>query len=747
MTARGKGPDQDTVDQIVFRWQGNQGRRSAGLTAAAASCPRADAEEIGQEIAPFLRVDGAPFPSVVRTRLRGDRAALVQRWPTADLGGRPSTTAHVLVGAAAILTPRTCLGLCDWAWSGQEFAESAHGPQPPVRKSELEETAGPAWGAALDRLPDVREALTAATAALLRRPASRLSLRSDALPGWPERNRASVVIAGLARILNPWLNQAWTFATYDMTDRHDLLVTWVSDWSADGGHQQARYRVDPRRPEADRAHELAVRLVDLCLAGVADGRGGFGLADLMGRQESAGGRRPEERLRRIAHALDEAGARRAPIGPEQYGPRGTAEPHVSGGSREPGEPREVDEIHEIHERHERHEPFGTHEPVEPYASVEPRAPHEPADTADTAETGAFGEPVEEPEAEPESVYETADEELRLPAVPPPGPAALGLVRAALLDPAPDGPGIGELRDSVSRLTDREALGLLQEEDLPFRATNELLLHLARVRGGRSAGEAADLCAEVLRQRLYLFRVGPDNADDSHLSQRAAWLFSWAVSPHARDARHAEALDHWLTGLLTSGDDLEVDLLRRLVPPPGEESREGIPPDLPPALWQRLYHRPPPPPPAVPAQPTSPAPSAVPPAPPAVSAPPAPPTLPAPPTVQAPPHSQARSRPSDAQAPPAAPVRPEPPPAPVERAVAEVPAEAPGLPAPVRQEDPPPPQPPPAPAPVGPSPGPAYGPPQHRKPARDDDSGRIAVAFCVLLLVLTVVGVILVIRLI
>ncbi|MFF2613270.1 hypothetical protein [Kitasatospora sp. NPDC058046] len=627
MSAQGPGSDRDAVDQIVFRWQGNQGRRSAGLTAAAWSCPEEDAEELGQELAPFLRVDGAPCPSVVRTRLRDDRAALVQRWPTADPGGRPNTAAHVLVGPTGLLGPRTCLALRDWTWSGQEFAEQAHGGQPRLAMADLEATVVPAWADTLALLPDVRDTLTAATAALLRHPQCRLSLRSDALPGWPEQNRSGVVVAGLLQIFGLWLGRPWTFATHDMTDRHDLLATWVSDWSTDGGRQRARYRVDPRRPEDDRAHELAARLVGRCLAAVERGPGGAGLPELKDGLRDGASLPAEERLRRLARVLD---TNRRPE------------------SRDPGEG-----------------------PGDDGGSVytEPRPP------------SAAPSP---------------------PEPPAPSPAS-GRLHAVLRNPRPDPAEAEELDGWIRRLTGREALLLLREEDLSYRATTELLCHLHRGRGHRNAEAAAALCTEVLRQRLYLFRAGPDQgggsrADDGELSRRSVWVFAWAVSPYVREERHAAALDRWLTGLLVSSSALETELLRGLVPPPGGPSPEGLPPDLPPVLWQRLLHGLPP---------VAPVRAHTPPAPP----PPSPPPRPAPP----------------------------------EEAAVEGPAEAPALPVPTRPEDPPPPQPPPAPAPAGPSLLPARGRRYPGKPDQGDDRDLIAIVLFFLLAALVAIGTIWIVR--
>ncbi|WP_405358881.1 hypothetical protein OG535_06030 [Kitasatospora sp. NBC_00085] len=594
MSTPGTGP-LDTVDQIAFRWQGNQGRRGSGTAAAAWSCARERAEDLAHELAPMLRVDDALRPSIVRTVLQGGEAALVQRWPTADAGGRPNTAAHVLLGPANLLGPRTCLGLRDWTWSRQEFAEQESGRCDPVPRTALRDVAEPAWADTLAQLPDVREALTAATAALLRRPTHRLSLRSDALPGWPGENRSGVVIAGLYQVFGyRWLGRAWTFATYDMTDRHDLMVTWVADWSTDSGQQRSRYRIDPRRPEPDLAHELAGHLVERCLVATEEGRRSGGLPELTRELPDGAGLPAEARLRELADVLGVrprrpgGGSTPAARPGEHPGPTGTGRP---GSRRTTGpdgraEGRAGDRADGWTDGWTGSRPDG-------------RAgdrPHEgPRDRLGGAHTGGrHYEEGDDPDEAP--LYEEPVHETPPPApAPSPSPPSLSRLHEDLLGigPAPSEAVRHELDRRIAVLSDRDVLGLLGEEALPFRAVNRLLDGLSR-RGGRSAEQESELCAEVLHQRLYLYRtglnpVGHDSADDDRLAERAAWLFRWAVAPHTRDPHHTEALGAWLGELVRPGTGLEARLLRRLVPPPGEQAEPGLPPDLPPELWRRLLH--------------------------------------------------------------------------------------------------------------------------------------------------------------
>ncbi|MFE9426908.1 hypothetical protein ACFYNO_28535 [Kitasatospora sp. NPDC006697] len=97
---------------------------------------------------------------------------------------------------------------------------------------------------------------------------------------------------------------------------------------------------------------------------------------------------------------------------------------------------------------------------------------------------------------------------------------------------------------------------------------------------RSDRLAAELCAHLLRHRLYLRLDLPDEDD----ALRAAWLFDWAVSPLVRDPAQQPGLSGLLHELARHGSAHTRALLERLVldTPPGV-----APPDLPPVLWQQL----------------------------------------------------------------------------------------------------------------------------------------------------------------
>ncbi|BAJ32785.1 MULTISPECIES: hypothetical protein [Kitasatospora] len=610
------GPS-EYVDQVVFRWQGNQGRRSSGLAPAAWSCPPEVADDLARELAPLLRVDNAERPGLVRTFTKRDETVVIRRWPTWDAAGRPNTACHLLLGTPHSLTARTALALHDWPISTRQFAEQATGTCEPVGTARLRDLSERAWADGPERIAEVRDALTVATAALLRRPGSRLSLRVDALPGWPDRNPSAAAIRGLYEIFGRrWLPQPWTFATYDVTDRHDLTVTWVDDWTTDSGPQHERSRIDPRRAEHDEAHELAARLVERLLNRPA--HGSSGLPELTAPAlRNAAGRPPEERLRLLARAL-----------------RGTPPPHprprhspADGDHRDHRDHRDRDgrggpEHRDVPDRHgERDVPDRYGERAEPdrYGERADRNRHRHPDRP----------PYQEDEAEFPTVYVPA----------PHVPAPVAEVRRCLDRPGADAKAVVARLCELAEAGEEPLLEVLREESLSVSATNQLLQAL-HVRGReRSPGERSLLCAQVLSQRLFIDRTAAGPDAEGKGVERAVWLFDWAVLPHLRDQQHHQALVALFTGLLLDNTPAERELLALLVPPPGSERAA---PDLPSEVWQELFHHRARAVPGQPLPPSEPAGTAGPPGEPSPEAPPAPPPAPpaapppAPPAVLTPP---------------------------------------------------------------------------------------------------------------
>ncbi|MFD8750212.1 hypothetical protein ACFV0O_04420 [Kitasatospora sp. NPDC059577] len=558
------GGPEESVDQVVFRWKGNQGRRSSGMAATAWSCSPERADDLSRELAPLLRVDGAARPSLVRTLTKRGEAAVIRRWPTTDAGGRPNTACHLLLGDQDLLGPRLALALYGWPFGSQEFAETTTGRCGRVEYALLADTAKEAWPDTPSRIGEVTDALTVAVAALLRRPGARLSLRADSLPGWPDRNRSAAVIRGLYEIFGrDWLGQPWTFATYDVTDRHDLAVTWVTDWTTDAGHQGARSRVDPRRSESDFAHTLAARMVELVLERPVRAPG---LSELHANDlRDAATLSTAERLRRLSHVLGvDRGSRPRPGRTEPPRPEDTR-PGRRDDDRRPTADHRPAEHHPLD-----HGPLD-HDPEPPSPAPDGNADrHDDSDDSD--DRGVYTDPP-------------ADHR------PPP---SLRTLRRELDDPAPTKDILPRLVGLSTGIGDGPLLDLLREEDLSGTATKRLLFVLCILTGSRPPEDCHLLCAEVLRQQLYLYRSdrapqGEHDAPDDQLVERAAWLFGWAVAPYTREPRHEQALITLFDQLQRDSSAVEQDLLRRLVPPP--ESNDPSP-DLPTRVWQRLVYPPP-----------------------------------------------------------------------------------------------------------------------------------------------------------
>ncbi|MFI1762700.1 hypothetical protein ACH41H_11710 [Streptomyces sp. NPDC020800] len=263
--------DRDSVHQVVFRWDGNHGRQGTGMNAVAHSCPAGRAEELGRDLGPLLWVSGAAAarPSVVRTLSRDGDVMLVQRWPTTDRAGRPSTVSHVLVGSPAVLKTRQCLGLAWGGWRKQEKAEGESGSLPEIDCRRLDELARTRLPDMLDGLHTVEHALILVTAELLRDPAQRVSLLLEEKPprDWPDPDGVPLVYLGLFLIFGSWLRHEWTFATYDTVDTHPLRLMSVPRWEPDTGGSGPLARVMGRRPaRPGLEHRAAQRLVHHVLA-------------------------------------------------------------------------------------------------------------------------------------------------------------------------------------------------------------------------------------------------------------------------------------------------------------------------------------------------------------------------------------------------------------------------------------------------------------------------------------------------
>lgn len=590
------------LDQVVFRWDGNQGRSSTGMAAVAHSCSAERAESLRRELGPLLWVPGpgpAPRASSVRVSSQACGTVLLQRWPTLDRGGRPSMACHAVFGDAGTLTPLRCLALGGTAWSDRSVAETAAGGLPTLDGARLRATAAERLREMVDELPTVKKPLMVVTAEWLRDPSRRLSLLAEEneLPGWPRQNRAPLLYLGLLSVFGDWFGTEWSYATYDTVDTHALRLTCVPGWSSQAAGARSLARIRLRLPaEGDVEMAAAKEMVEYVLdrPGAAPG-----VPHLTG-ELLPGARLPrQERRDALRRMLDARHAPPpAPAPAPARRPDGEADRYVH------------EERYAQESRHDQRERYGQEEREERYEHELRRAP----------------EDRHVPEKRHEQEERHGQERRRLLAE---------LLVHQRIDAAQAARLAARLRD----LRDTPLLSLLSSDGLPWASRDLVLAELARPDRLRSRDRATEraLCTEVLRHNLYFrpARPEPGSPSGAEMRERAAELFSWAVAPLVRDPHHAPDLRPLFNIFLRDGRDTGMEWLRRvLVTPPG-----GRAPDLPPELWQQvvtdLLAHPAPAPVPVPVQPAAAPVPATPPVPHPASYVPAPTTAPPPRTAPVP----------------------------------------------------------------------------------------------------------------
>ncbi|WP_406196968.1 hypothetical protein OG331_16830 [Streptomyces sp. NBC_01017] len=585
--------DRGPVHQAVFRWDGNHGRQGTGMNAVAHSCEPERAEELGRELGPLLWVSGAAAarPSVVRTVSRDGDVLLVQRWPTTDRGGRPSTVSHVLIGDRGTLRVRECLGLAYPGWRKQERAEQASGRLPEIDSARLDDLAHKRLPEMLERLPEVAHALILTTAELLRDPTQRVSLllEEETPRDWPDRDAVPLVYLGLFLLFGRWLGQEWTFATCDSVDTHALRLMAVPRWEPDTGGSGPLARVMGRPHGKPRfEHKAATRLVDYLLA---HREAAPGVPQLVGELPDGATLDWERRRDRLWRIL--------------------------------GEEREQDRDREARRTRDR----------------EPERPTTPAAARAIVAPEPYGEPYASPAL---ATSPPAPPPAPVTPLPPPAPVtppqpfqpphthgspnghdphALHVLRRDLREyRRGDGSRRSILMADLRTRPDEVLLGELRSAELPRDSVELLLNELGRPDRVevRHLDVRHELCAEVLHRNLYFT---PQTANGEHPSRKAmtdlsADLFTWAVAPLARDERYLRDLRELLYRMSRDPHPTTGNWLRQSIIEPAN----GRVPDLPPVLWSQLLrdamtrNEGPPPAPALPR------PMTVPPAPQAIPAP-------------------------------------------------------------------------------------------------------------------------------
>ncbi|MGW5640981.1 hypothetical protein ACWEWQ_40755, partial [Streptomyces sp. NPDC003832] len=259
----------EPLDQLLFRWEGNQNQYVTGIAAAAYSCGDQRAEDLKSLLAPLLRVEGegSRRSSLVRCLVPGTReAVLIHRRPAQDARGRDSTVSRALVGSARVLTARESISLStgDWEWTG--VPEDATGRLDPLPVDVLRRQFRAARPLYVENVPHIADRLEVAVAQLLRTPLHRLTFRRRDISKDEESSYAPLLIWGLCSMLGPWLgDEAFTFASFDTQEHAGLRLVCVPEWprSAVGG--SAAQRITFAATVQDQARAVAAELVALFL--------------------------------------------------------------------------------------------------------------------------------------------------------------------------------------------------------------------------------------------------------------------------------------------------------------------------------------------------------------------------------------------------------------------------------------------------------------------------------------------------
>ncbi|MCS0635313.1 hypothetical protein NX801_06505 [Streptomyces sp. LP05-1] len=261
------------VHQVFFRWDASRGPQGSGMAAVAHSCGPERATELAGELGPLLWVPGVRRASVVRVPSHRGDILLVQRRPFTDRTGRPSTLSHAFVGDRHSLPPELCLALAYQGWGSPQGAEEAAGELRVVERERLRRLAEGRLPEMVRRLPEVARPLTLIAAEWLRDPRRRVSLLAQGPPD-DRGDTAALVGFGLFRLFADWLNQEWSFATYDAVDTHPVRLVSVPRWEPDAGGAGQLARVeDQPLTKAGLEHHVADLLVRQLLANPAAGPG------------------------------------------------------------------------------------------------------------------------------------------------------------------------------------------------------------------------------------------------------------------------------------------------------------------------------------------------------------------------------------------------------------------------------------------------------------------------------------------
>ncbi|MEU9014075.1 hypothetical protein AB0D12_30770 [Streptomyces sp. NPDC048479] len=599
---------EESVDQIVFRWDADNASGTTGFGPVAWSCGPEQADGVFRSAAALLRATGEDtVPALVRLERDGS-ALLLHRTPWRDAGGSTSTVCHALLGSSQVLDPDTCLGLHDWSWEGSELAlGEVRGALDQVREAALLPSALDGQRRLAATLAGVEDELTGAVAEFLRHPRQRFTLL-DRQGG----DSACRVLWGMAGIFSGLVPRGWTFATHDTAETAALRFVFVRTWPGSAAQDTQRLRTDPRERCRDRAEELAAELVRHHLRGVAQGDGREFEVDRTLRTvatqqagNGVGGRTLLDAVERVLSVLDGAerghGGRRA----EEHRPPPWEEaPGRELPAREPYDGRESSTLstrdpydgrephaHTYHQPQPQPHTTHQHQPhTQQHHQPHTQQHHQPL----PAQPPHAGSPVASRPAEPD--VRVVPAEWKAPQVSPRRPRRLRRLRRRSRRPTVDyqylltvlsafperyaGPP-SDARELVRGAVDRDLIRALRAA-IHYEAVTLLMAEIAERWPYWHQSLRRGLRDTVLDLGLFLtgqYGPGGGGPGDEIRAANAASLYRWVVRPLLDDPRPKDRLTELLPRLSTGSDRAGRAAVRQIV--------AGERPGLPEAAWLAL----------------------------------------------------------------------------------------------------------------------------------------------------------------
>ncbi|TQK51318.1 hypothetical protein FBY35_1715 [Streptomyces sp. SLBN-118] len=546
---------EESVDQIVFRWDADNASGTTGFGPVAWSCGQEHADVVFRSVASLLRATGEDTaPALVRLE-RDNSALLLHRTPWRDASGHTQTICHALLGSSQTLDPETCLGLHTWRWEGSQLPlDEVRGPLGKVPAATLIGSAMEGQRRLAESVADVEEELTGLVAEYLRHPRHRFTVL-DRQGG----DSACRVLWGMAGIFGGLIGRGWTFATHDTSETTLLRFVFVRSWPGAAAQDTQRLRTDPLELRRDRAQQLASGLVRHHVQAQAEGREfevdrELRQAAASRRAGSGGGRETLlDTVERALSALESAGRARARRAEEHRPPPWEA-PVPS--AREPYSEREPDAGR-----------------PDPYSGREPRTTHQRPPVLQprpVAQPVSHPSPLTVPQP-PAPAGPAAEPEVRI--VRPEWPVPQGSPRRLVPRPRRRGPTVDhqELLTVLAAFPDRYNGPATQARTVVRGATDEDLLHMLRASIHYEAltlviaelahrwphwqrSRRRHLCDTLLDLDLFLTEthgLGIGGPGDEIRAANAAALYSWAIRPQLNDPetirRLAELLPRLSTG--------------------------------------------------------------------------------------------------------------------------------------------------------------------------------------------------------